>query len=131
MRVRDISASIERKPSHRQTLSVLRRCSQFESLSGVLIVGCPGQRTWHPGCTRRWASLAQAQAKFAKEEGGIMAKGGTVQQKSQLDVHTPTTEEQVRIRAYQIWVERGGEGGSELDDWLRAEEEILCAQEIA
>jgi hypothetical protein len=40
-------------------------------------------------------------------------------------------EEQVRIRAHEIWVERGGEGGSELDDWLLAEEEIRCAQEIA
>jgi hypothetical protein len=60
-----------------------------------------------------------------------MAKGGTVQQKSQLDVDTPTIEEQVRIRAHQIWVERGEEGGSERDDWLRAEEEILCAQDIA
>jgi hypothetical protein len=60
-----------------------------------------------------------------------MAKGGTVQQKSPLKTDAPTMEEQVRIRAHEIWVERGGEGGSELDDWLLAEEEIRCAQEIA
>jgi hypothetical protein len=33
-------------------------------------------------------------------------------------------EEQIRRRAYELYVERGSESGSELDDWLRAEEEI-------
>ena len=32
-------------------------------------------------------------------------------------------EEQIRRRAYQLYVERGNESGSELDDWLQAEEE--------
>jgi hypothetical protein len=38
-------------------------------------------------------------------------------------------EERVRMRAYQLYVERGNESGSELDDWLQAEEEIAAAQE--
>ncbi len=33
-------------------------------------------------------------------------------------------EETVRTRAYQLYEERGREGGHELDDWLRAEEEV-------
>ncbi len=33
-------------------------------------------------------------------------------------------EETIRTRAYQLYEERGREGGHELDDWLRAEEEI-------
>jgi hypothetical protein len=33
-------------------------------------------------------------------------------------------EYQIRLRAYQLYEARGGEGGHELDDWLRAEEEI-------
>jgi hypothetical protein len=33
-------------------------------------------------------------------------------------------EEQIRRRAYELYVERGSESGSEVDDWLRAEEEI-------
>jgi hypothetical protein len=40
----------------------------------------------------------------------------------------PTTlplEERIRIRAHEIYLERGGEDGNELDDWLEAEEEIL------
>jgi outer membrane protein TolC len=40
-------------------------------------------------------------------------------------------EEQIQRRAYELYVERGNQSGSELDDWLQAEEEILQAQEEA
>jgi len=40
-------------------------------------------------------------------------------------------EEQIRLRAHQLYVERGNESGSEMDDWLQAEEEIAAAQEQA
>ena len=33
-------------------------------------------------------------------------------------------EHQVRLRAYELYEERGREDGHELEDWLRAEEEI-------
>ncbi|SRR5579883_1796858 len=33
-------------------------------------------------------------------------------------------EEQIRIRAYQLYLERGGNGGSPEQDWFRAQEEI-------
>src|SRR5229473_3451303 len=38
-------------------------------------------------------------------------------------------EERVRRRAYELYVLRGNQSGSEFDDWLQAEEEILCAEE--
>lgn len=38
-------------------------------------------------------------------------------------------EEQVRQRAYELYVLRGNESGSEVDDWLQAEQEILLAQD--
>ena len=60
-----------------------------------------------------------------------MARVGTAQQKSQLDTEILTIEEQVRLRAHEIWVDRGGAGGSEIDDWLQAEEEVHRTQEIA
>jgi hypothetical protein len=59
-----------------------------------------------------------------------MAKPGTAQQMSKLDTETVTIEEQIRLRAHEIWVDRGGEAGSELDDWLQAEEEVGHAQEV-
>ena len=39
-------------------------------------------------------------------------------------------EERVRLRAHQLYVERGNESGSEIDDWLQAEEELSAAQEL-
>jgi hypothetical protein len=35
-----------------------------------------------------------------------------------------STEELIRVRAYQLYEERGSENGHDLDDWLRAETEI-------
>jgi len=37
--------------------------------------------------------------------------------------HTPNCEE-IRLRAYEIYLERGSLPGSELDDWLQAEYEL-------
>jgi hypothetical protein len=37
--------------------------------------------------------------------------------------YTPSREE-IRLRAYEIYLERGGLPGNELDDWLRAEREL-------
>jgi hypothetical protein len=36
----------------------------------------------------------------------------------------PTTED-IALRAYQIYLERGGAPGNALDDWTRAERELL------
>jgi hypothetical protein len=38
-------------------------------------------------------------------------------------------EERIRQRAYELYVQRGNESGSELDDWLQAVEEIRRAEE--
>jgi hypothetical protein len=40
-------------------------------------------------------------------------------------------EERIRQRAYELYVQRGNQSGSELDDWLQAEEEIRRATEEA
>ncbi len=34
------------------------------------------------------------------------------------------TREEIELRAYQIYVERGGAQGNDLDDWLQAEFEL-------
>ncbi len=36
-----------------------------------------------------------------------------------------TTEEQVRVRAYELFEARGREAGHELEDWLLAEQEVV------
>lgn len=35
-----------------------------------------------------------------------------------------TTEERVRERAYELFVERGGNHGNDQDDWFRAKTEL-------
>ena len=40
-------------------------------------------------------------------------------------------EEQIRRRAYELYIRRGNQSGSEFDDWLQAEEEVLRAREEA
>jgi hypothetical protein len=47
----------------------------------------------------------------------------------QLEPDTRSVEERIRTRAYELFVQRGNASGSELDDWLQAEEEILAAQD--
>ena len=37
---------------------------------------------------------------------------------------TRNIEDEIRRRAYELFEARGGEDGQELEDWLRAEEEI-------
>ena len=40
-------------------------------------------------------------------------------------------EERIRRRAYELYIQRGSQSGSDLDDWLQAEEEILRAERDA
>jgi hypothetical protein len=39
-------------------------------------------------------------------------------------------QEQIRVRAYQIYLQRGGQSGSEIEDWLQAEAELSAATDI-
>jgi hypothetical protein len=44
--------------------------------------------------------------------------------------HLPdsTREERIRRRAYEMYLERGGEPGHDLKDWLQAERELATDQ---
>jgi len=44
---------------------------------------------------------------------------------SRTQVASNNVDEQIRIRAYEIYLERGGNGGSPEQDWLQAREEVL------
>jgi len=37
---------------------------------------------------------------------------------------TSEIKEQIRLRAYKLFEERGGNDGHEIDDWLQAESEV-------
>ena len=42
----------------------------------------------------------------------------------EVSVVNSTREEEIRRRAYEIYLERGEQPGRELDDWLQAEREL-------
>jgi hypothetical protein len=42
----------------------------------------------------------------------------------EVSVGNPGREEQIRLRAHQIYLERGQEPGRDLDDWLQTEREL-------
>ena len=50
-----------------------------------------------------------------------------LRQQGQPGLRAPTlpTENDIAMRAYQLFVERGGEHGRDLDDWLLAKGELL------
>jgi hypothetical protein len=49
-------------------------------------------------------------------------KSSTVESES-LTAEAHPTREEIELRAYQIYVERGGADGYDVDDWLQAEHE--------
>jgi DUF2934 family protein len=42
----------------------------------------------------------------------------------EVSVGNEVADEQFRLRAYEIYLERGEQPGRELDDWLQAEREL-------
>jgi hypothetical protein len=55
----------------------------------------------------------ESQATLAPKEEAVSASAAD----------SPRLEE-IRIRAYEIYIERGGQPGHDLDDWLQAEREL-------
>jgi DUF2934 family protein len=44
---------------------------------------------------------------------------------TQLTGSTPDVQEQIRLRAYELYEQRENDSGHELDDWLQAEAEVM------
>ncbi len=51
-------------------------------------------------------------------------QGTTGVKKAKVAPDIPPTIEEIRHRAHEIFMARGGTPGNELDDWLRAEQEL-------
>jgi Protein of unknown function (DUF2934) len=44
---------------------------------------------------------------------------------------SPVLEQKIRARAYELYLQRGGRGGSPEQDWLQAKKEVCGGQSIA
>ena len=61
----------------------------------------------------------------AKRNGSTEAEAASTQAATpEVQVENSATIEEIRCRAYQIYLERGGQHGRDLDDWLQAKREF-------
>jgi hypothetical protein len=55
---------------------------------------------------------------------GSHATAAQATQTGETSVRNAAREEEIRLRAYEIYLQRGEQPGRELDDWLQAEREL-------
>ena len=85
-------------------------------------------------CSRNSSHLNAAQATTGCATvvaGGAPMPAPAAARAKELPGKTISLDERIRRRAHELYVERGNQSGSELDDWLQAEEQIQQAQEEA
>ncbi len=68
--------------------------------------------------------MRSAGAKLQTVSGPTLEEQITVQAESDL-VPRSSTEETIRVRADQIYLQRGASNGLDVEDWLQAERELL------
>jgi hypothetical protein len=81
---------------------------------------------------RKTAAPTNGNAVHAENGNGAVEKSVTAAPEA--THHTqfvPNLEEQIRERAYHLYLQRGGKGGSPEQDWLRAKDEICGRQSVA
>ena len=69
--------------------------------------------------TRKPATEVENSTKVVKA-----AKAVAKSKQSKEVAPAPQLEERIRVRAYELYLQRGGQGGSPEQDWFRAVEEI-------
>ena len=64
--------------------------------------------------------------------GAVEVAPGVVMETAKIETQVvANVEEQIRARAYELYLQRNGNGGSAVQDWLRAQEEIRGRQNVA
>ena len=61
---------------------------------------------------------------MVSKKKGNGSQAPSAQQTEEASVNHWPTQDQIKLRAYQIYLERGARPGQELEDWLRAEREL-------
>ncbi|HUK43134.1 MAG TPA: DUF2934 domain-containing protein [Candidatus Bathyarchaeia archaeon] len=89
------------------------------------VVATPKKRT------RKAAAPTNGNGTHAANGNGAVETSVTRAPKATRETHVPNLEEQIRLRAYHLYLQRGGHGGSPEQDWLRAKEEICGQQDVA
>ena len=67
----------------------------------------------------------KSMASKTKRNGSTESQATSTQAEAgELPVGNSARDEEIRLRAYEIYLERGEQPGHELDDWLQAEREL-------
>ena len=60
-----------------------------------------------------------------KRDGSTEIQGTSTQAETgEISLGSPACAEEIRLRAYEIYLERGEKPGHDLDNWLQAEREL-------
>jgi hypothetical protein len=60
-----------------------------------------------------------------KRDGSTESQATSTQAETgEISVGSSACDEEIRLRAYEIYLERGEQPGRDLDDWLQAEREL-------
>ncbi len=60
-----------------------------------------------------------------KASEAVPSNGNTAEVKAKVTTQAVSLEDAIRVRAYQLFEERGYRHGQDMEDWLRAESEVL------
>jgi Protein of unknown function (DUF2934) len=81
------------------------------------------------------SATPKKQSRKAKTEGGngtlVAAPVTTSPEFAHESQSSPVLEEKIRARAYELYLQRGGSGGSPEQDWFQAQKEVCGEQPIA
>jgi len=80
---------------------------------------------------RHAVKLGSSVLAWLREVNSMPASAPAKKPAPESKIETLPLEERIHRRAYELYVLRGNQSGSELDDWLQAEEEIRRATEQA
>ena len=103
--------------SNRGCLNLCTNFGQLTRLANGVTFGKSRQRA--PQLTRR-AHHRKTSRRF------LIAKDPTKKPPATIISDSQELENQIRQRAYELYEARGGEDGHDLEDWLRAQEEITA-----
>jgi len=78
----------------------------------------------HAAAPEKQAPVSTLQTSSAGDSSVNRAKISRPSTATDSSVYPSVSEEQIRRRAYELYTQRGGQGGSHVDDWYRAEAEL-------
>lgn len=76
------------------------------------------------GMTKKQPTSA-LQASSARESSAANGNVPLPSPATETSIYPSVSEEQVRRRAYELYTQRGGDHGRHVEDWFRAEAELL------